>query len=144
MSLHAVKLKELCDVLPQVKVVELKVTWITKSYSPKGSDSVYPPPSTITQENLSRSVGLSTRPTHGTEVSYHKNDKHKPFSCSWSNVSLPDGFRVRRLGYYDHTQRQLGERALYVFPAKGDATRITCEGPEGAPVLPEDPVARKV
>lgn len=52
--------------------------------------------------------------------------------------------RVRRLGYYDHTQRQLGERALYVFPAKGDATRITCEGPEGVPVLPEDPVARKV
>ncbi|KAM9769379.1 ubiquitin-conjugating enzyme E2O isoform 2-T2 [Menidia menidia] len=92
-------------VVEEVKVVELKVTWITKSYSPKGSDSVYPPPSTITQENL----------------------------C-----------RVRRLGYYDHTQRQLGERALYIFPAKGDATRITCEGPEGAPVLPEDPVARKL
>ncbi|XP_067353688.1 (E3-independent) E2 ubiquitin-conjugating enzyme UBE2O isoform X1 [Channa argus] len=92
-------------VVEEVKVVELKVTWITKSYSPKGSDSVYPPPSTITQENLSR---------------------------------------VRRLGYYDHTQRQLGERALYIFPAKGDATRITCEGPEGAPVLPEDPVARKL
>lgn len=53
-------------------------------------------------------------------------------------------FRVKRLGYFDHTQRQLGERALYVFPAKGDATRITCEGPEGAPVLPEDPVIRKV
>uniref|UniRef100_A0AAX7UW74 (E3-independent) E2 ubiquitin-conjugating enzyme n=1 Tax=Astatotilapia calliptera TaxID=8154 RepID=A0AAX7UW74_ASTCA len=92
-------------VVEEVKVVELKVTWITKSYSPKGSDSVYPPASTITQENL----------------------------C-----------RVRRLGYYDHTQRQLGERALYVFPAKGDATRITCDGPEGAPVLPEDPVARKL
>ncbi|XP_071391309.1 (E3-independent) E2 ubiquitin-conjugating enzyme [Centroberyx affinis] len=92
-------------VVEEVKVVELKVTWITKSYSPKGSDSVYPPASTITQENL----------------------------C-----------RVKRLGYYDHTQRQLGERALYVFPAKGDATRITCEGPEGAPVLPEDPVARKL
>ncbi|XP_030637502.1 ubiquitin-conjugating enzyme E2O [Chanos chanos] len=92
-------------VVEEVQVVELKVTWITKSYSPKGSDSVYPPPSTITQENL----------------------------C-----------RVKRLGYYDHTQRQLGERALYVFPAKGDATRITCEGPEGAPVLPEDPVARKL
>ncbi|XP_061582756.1 (E3-independent) E2 ubiquitin-conjugating enzyme UBE2O-like isoform X2 [Cololabis saira] len=91
-------------VVEEVKVVELKVTWITKSYSPKGSDSVYPPASTITQENL----------------------------C-----------RVRRLGYYDHTQRQLGERSLYVFPAKGDATRITCEGPEG-PVLPEDPVARKL
>uniref|UniRef100_A0A7N8X362 (E3-independent) E2 ubiquitin-conjugating enzyme n=1 Tax=Mastacembelus armatus TaxID=205130 RepID=A0A7N8X362_9TELE len=83
-------------VVEEVKVVELKVTWITKSYSPKGSDSVYPPPSTITQENL----------------------------C-----------RVRRLGYYDHTQRQLGERALYIFPAKGDATLITCEGPEGAPIL---------
>lgn len=54
------------------------------------------------------------------------------------------GFRVRRLGYYDHTQRQLGVRALYVFPAKGGATHITCEGPEGVPVLPEDPVARKV
>ncbi|XP_028306737.1 ubiquitin-conjugating enzyme E2O isoform X2 [Gouania willdenowi] len=92
-------------VVEEVKVVELKVTWITKSYSPKGSDSVYPPPPTITQENL----------------------------C-----------RVRRLGYYDHTQRQLGERALYVFPAKGDATLITCEGPEGAPVLPEDPVVRKL
>ena len=60
------------------------------------------------------------------------------------NVTLLVGFRVRRLGYYDHTQRHLGERALYVFPAKGDATRITCEGPEGAAVLPEDPVARKV
>ncbi|RVE76630.1 hypothetical protein OJAV_G00010700 [Oryzias javanicus] len=92
-------------VVEEVKVVELKVTWITKSYSPKGSDSVYPPPSTIPQEHL---------------------------------------WRVRRLGYYDHTQRQLGERALYVFPAKGDATRITCEGPEGASVLPEDPIARKL
>lgn len=57
---------------------------------------------------------------------------------------LSDLLRVKRLGYFDHTQRQLGERALYVFPAKGDATRITCEGPEGAPVLPEDPVIRKV
>ncbi|XP_062853913.1 (E3-independent) E2 ubiquitin-conjugating enzyme isoform X2 [Trichomycterus rosablanca] len=92
-------------VVEEVQVVELKVTWITKSYSFQGSDSVFPPPSTIAQENL----------------------------C-----------RVKRLGYFDHTQRQLGERALYVFPAKGDATRITCEGPEGAPVLPEDPVIRKV
>ncbi|KAI2663451.1 (E3-independent) E2 ubiquitin-conjugating enzyme UBE2O [Labeo rohita] len=92
-------------VVEEVQVVELKVTWITKSYSPKGSDSVFPPPSTITQENLSR---------------------------------------VKRLGYFDHTQRQLGERALYVFPAKSDTTRITCEGPEGAPAHPEDPVVRKL
>uniref|UniRef100_A0A3B3YJ12 (E3-independent) E2 ubiquitin-conjugating enzyme n=1 Tax=Poecilia mexicana TaxID=48701 RepID=A0A3B3YJ12_9TELE len=92
-------------VVEEVKVVELKVTWITKSYSPKGSDSVYPPPSTITQENL---------------------------------------HRVRRLGYYDHTQRELGERALYIIPAKGSATCMTCDGPEGAHFLPEDPIARKV
>uniref|UniRef100_A0A096M353 (E3-independent) E2 ubiquitin-conjugating enzyme n=1 Tax=Poecilia formosa TaxID=48698 RepID=A0A096M353_POEFO len=91
-------------VVEEVKVVELKVTWITKSYSPKGSDSVYPPPSTITQENL---------------------------------------HRVRRLGYYDHTQRELGERALYIIPAKGSATCMTCDGPEGAHFLPEDPIARK-
>lgn len=64
--------------------------------------------------------------------------------CPWGNVTVLVGFRVRRLGYYDHTQRQLGERALYVFPAQGDAKRITCDGPEGAPVLPEDPVVRKV
>uniref|UniRef100_A0A8C1CDX1 (E3-independent) E2 ubiquitin-conjugating enzyme n=1 Tax=Cyprinus carpio carpio TaxID=630221 RepID=A0A8C1CDX1_CYPCA len=92
-------------VVEEVQVVELKVTWITKSYSPKGSDSVFPPPSTITQENL----------------------------C-----------RVKRLGYFDHTQRQLGERALYVFPAKSETTRITCEGPEGASAHPEDPVVRKL
>uniref|UniRef100_A0A8C7MNE0 (E3-independent) E2 ubiquitin-conjugating enzyme n=1 Tax=Oncorhynchus kisutch TaxID=8019 RepID=A0A8C7MNE0_ONCKI len=92
-------------VVEEVQVAELKVTWITKSYSPKGTDSVYPPPSTISQENL----------------------------C-----------RVKRLGFYDHTQRQLGERALYVFPAKGDTTHITCEWPDGAPGLPEDPVARKL
>ncbi|XP_043971396.1 (E3-independent) E2 ubiquitin-conjugating enzyme UBE2O isoform X2 [Gambusia affinis] len=92
-------------VVEEVKVVELKVTWITKSYSPKGSDSVYPPPSTITQENL---------------------------------------HRVRRLGYYDHTQRELGERALYIIPAKGSATCMTCDGPEGAHFLPEDPIARKL
>lgn len=92
-------------VVEEVKVVELKVTWITKSYSPKGSDSVYPPPSTITQENL---------------------------------------HRVRRLGYYDHTQRELGERALYIIPAKGSATCMTCDGPEGAHFLPEDPIVRNL
>ncbi|XP_056606679.1 LOW QUALITY PROTEIN: (E3-independent) E2 ubiquitin-conjugating enzyme UBE2O [Triplophysa dalaica] len=92
-------------VVEEVQVVELKVTWITKSYSPKGPDSVFPPPSTITQENL----------------------------C-----------RVKRLGFFDHTQRQLGERALYVFPTKSETTRITCEGPEGAPAQPDDPVVRKL
>lgn len=44
----------------QVKVSELNVTWITKSYSPKGSDSNYPPPCTITQENLCRLVCILT------------------------------------------------------------------------------------
>ncbi len=51
---------------------------------------------------------------------------------------------MKRLGYFDHTQRQLGERALYVFPAKSETTRITCDGPEGAPAHSEDPVVRKV
>ena len=141
---------------PQVKVVELKVTWITKSYSPKGSDSVYPPPSTITQENLCRWVQIFI---HVSTLIYlcccelcvfKLLDRHiiiKEFEITNNSLWLGTvlvGFRVRRLGYYDHTQRQLGERALYVFPAKGDATRITCEGPEGAPILPEDPVARRV
>lgn len=72
------------------------------------------------------------------------SQKIQKYKLTLDNFTLLVGLRVRRLGYYDHTQRQLGERALYVFPAKGDATRITCEGPEGAPVLPEDPMARKV
>lgn len=38
----------------QVQVVELKVTWITKSFCPGGTDSASPPPSVITQENLGR------------------------------------------------------------------------------------------
>ncbi|XP_063052659.1 (E3-independent) E2 ubiquitin-conjugating enzyme UBE2O [Engraulis encrasicolus] len=93
-------------VVEEVQVVQLKVTWITKSYSPKGSDcSVFPPPSTITQENLSK---------------------------------------VKRLSHYDHTQCQLGDRALYVFPSKEDATHITCEGPEGGAVHFDDPICRKL
>lgn len=43
-----------CGSVPQVQVVELKVTWITKSFCPGGTDSVSPPPSVITQENLGR------------------------------------------------------------------------------------------
>ncbi|XP_031207054.1 (E3-independent) E2 ubiquitin-conjugating enzyme isoform X2 [Mastomys coucha] len=66
-------------VVEEVQVVELKVTWITKSFCPGGTDSVSPPPSVITQENLGR---------------------------------------VKRLGCFDHAQRQLGERCLYVFPSK--------------------------
>ena len=41
-------------ICPQVQVVELKVTWITKSFCPGGTDSVSPPPSVITQENQGR------------------------------------------------------------------------------------------
>ncbi|XP_077575501.1 ubiquitin-conjugating enzyme E2O isoform X2 [Stigmatopora nigra] len=92
-------------VVEELKVSELKVTWITKSYSPKGSDSIYPPSSTITEENL----------------------------C-----------RVRRLGYYDHTQRQLGNRGLYILPENGDSTHITFEGPEKPTILQMDPVAKKL
>lgn len=124
--------------LPQVKVVELKVTWITKSYSPKGSDSVYPP------------LPPSHRRISAGPYRYYNRDRNAsgclpPYRwLSLLGLCLLVVFRVRRLGYYDHTQRQLGERALYVFPPKGDATHITCEGPDGPSVLPEDPVVRKV
>ncbi|XP_074080597.1 (E3-independent) E2 ubiquitin-conjugating enzyme isoform X1 [Macrotis lagotis] len=92
-------------VVEEVQVVELKVTWITKSFCPGGTDSVSPPPSVITQENLAR---------------------------------------VKRLGCFDHAQRQLGERCLYVFPAKVEPAKITCECPERNCVLGEGFVAKKV
>ncbi|NXN12581.1 UBE2O enzyme, partial [Indicator maculatus] len=92
-------------VVEEVQVVELKVTWITKSFCPGGTDSVSPPPSIISQENLSR---------------------------------------VKRLGCFDHAQRQLGERCLYVFPDKVEPAKITCECPERNCVLGEGSVAKKV
>uniref|UniRef100_A0A8B9PX71 (E3-independent) E2 ubiquitin-conjugating enzyme n=1 Tax=Apteryx owenii TaxID=8824 RepID=A0A8B9PX71_APTOW len=92
-------------VVEEVQVVELKVTWITKSFCPGGTDSVSPPPSVISQENLSR---------------------------------------VKRLGCFDHAQRQLGERCLYVFPDKVEPAKITCECPERNCVLGEGSVAKKV
>uniref|UniRef100_A0A8C3CW63 Ubiquitin conjugating enzyme E2 O n=1 Tax=Cairina moschata TaxID=8855 RepID=A0A8C3CW63_CAIMO len=92
-------------VVEEVQVVELKVTWITKSFCPGGTDSVSPPPSVISQENL----------------------------C-----------RVKRLGCFDHAQRQLGERCLYVFPDKVEPAKITCECPERNCVLGEGSVAKKV
>ncbi|MGH0141725.1 UNVERIFIED_CONTAM: hypothetical protein FKN15_031682 [Acipenser sinensis] len=92
-------------VVEEVQVVELKVTWITKSFCPGGAESVFPPASVITQENLSR---------------------------------------VKHLGYFDHAQWLLGERCLYVVPAKGDVTQITCEGPEGTTILPDGSMAKKV
>ncbi|XP_069728408.1 (E3-independent) E2 ubiquitin-conjugating enzyme [Phaenicophaeus curvirostris] len=92
-------------VVEEVQVVELKVTWITKSFCPGGTDSVSPPPSVIGQEKLSR---------------------------------------VKRLGCFDHAQRQLGERCLYVFPDKVEPAKITCECPERNCVLGEGSVAKKV
>ncbi|XP_059684263.1 (E3-independent) E2 ubiquitin-conjugating enzyme [Gavia stellata] len=92
-------------VVEEVQVVELKVTWITKSFCPGGTDSVSPPPTIISQENLSR---------------------------------------VKRLGCFDHAQRQLGERCLYVFPDKVEPAKITCECPERNCVLGEGSVAKKV
>ncbi|XP_008638844.2 PREDICTED: (E3-independent) E2 ubiquitin-conjugating enzyme [Corvus brachyrhynchos] len=92
-------------VVEEVQVVELKVTWITKSFCPGGTDSVSPPPSIISQDKLSR---------------------------------------VKRLGCFDHAQRQLGERCLYVFPDKVEPAKITCECPERNCVLGEGSVAKKV
>uniref|UniRef100_A0A8C5SZM5 (E3-independent) E2 ubiquitin-conjugating enzyme n=1 Tax=Laticauda laticaudata TaxID=8630 RepID=A0A8C5SZM5_LATLA len=92
-------------VVEEVQVVELKVTWITKSFCPGGTDSISPPPSLITQENLSR---------------------------------------VKRLGCFDHAERQLGERCLYVFPEKVEPAKITCECPERNCVLGEGSASKKV
>lgn len=92
-------------VVEEVQVVELKVTWITKSFCPGGTDSVSPPPSVITQENLGR---------------------------------------VKRLGCFDHAQRQLGERCLYVFPAKVEPAKIACECPEKHCAQGEGSMAKKV
>ncbi|XP_062826705.1 (E3-independent) E2 ubiquitin-conjugating enzyme isoform X2 [Anolis carolinensis] len=92
-------------VVEEVQVVELKVTWITKSFCPGGTDSISPPPSLITQDNLSR---------------------------------------VKRLGCFDHAERQLGERCLYVFPEKVEPAKITCECPERNCVLGEGTIAKKV
>ncbi|XP_039183920.1 (E3-independent) E2 ubiquitin-conjugating enzyme isoform X1 [Crotalus tigris] len=92
-------------VVEEVQVIELKVTWITKSFCPGGTDSISPPPSLITQENLSR---------------------------------------VKRLGCFDHAERQLGERCLYVFPEKVEPAKITCECPERNCVLGEGSASKKM
>ncbi|XP_029456286.1 (E3-independent) E2 ubiquitin-conjugating enzyme [Rhinatrema bivittatum] len=92
-------------VVEEVQVTELKITWITKSFCLGGTECVSPPPSIITQENLSR---------------------------------------VRRLGCFDHAERQLGERCLYMFPAKVEPAKITCECPERNCVLGDGAVAKKV
>lgn len=60
--------------------------------------------------------------------------------CSWLSCSA----RVKRLGCFDHAQRQLGERCLYVFPDKVEPAKITCECPERNCVLGEGSVAKKV
>ncbi|KAG9473701.1 hypothetical protein GDO78_004156 [Eleutherodactylus coqui] len=88
----------------EVQVTELRVTWITKSFCLGGTDSMDPPSSVITQENL-----------------------HK----------------VKRLGSFDHTQRQLGERCLYIFPTMVEPTKILCESLEKNCLLGEVTSSRK-
>ncbi|KAM4012335.1 (E3-independent) E2 ubiquitin-conjugating enzyme UBE2O-like [Anomaloglossus baeobatrachus] len=88
----------------EVQVTELRITWITKSFCLGGSDSMDPPSSVITQENL-----------------------HK----------------VKRLGSFDHTQRQLGERCLYIFPTMVEPTKLLCESLEKNCLLGEMTSTRK-
>ncbi|XP_043944973.1 (E3-independent) E2 ubiquitin-conjugating enzyme [Protopterus annectens] len=102
-ALYPVNSRELQHIW--VQVVELKVTWITKSFCPGGTDSINPPPSIISQDSLSR---------------------------------------VKRLGAYDHAQRQLGERCLYTIPSKVELSKIVSEGPEGSSIFPEGTFSRKV
>lgn len=48
------------------------------------------------------------------------------------------------MGCFDHAERQLGERCLYVFPEKVEPAKISCECPERNCVLGEGSVAKKV
>lgn len=52
--------------------------------------------------------------------------------------------RVKRLGCFDHAQRQLGERCLYVFPAKVEPAKIAWECPEKNCAQGEGSMAKKV
>ncbi|KAM3921318.1 (E3-independent) E2 ubiquitin-conjugating enzyme [Leptodactylus fuscus] len=88
----------------EVQVTELRVTWITKSFCLGGTDSMDPPSSVITQENLPK---------------------------------------VKRLGSFDHTQRQLGERCLYIFPTMVEPAKILCESLEKNCLLGEVTSTRK-
>ncbi|MEE6506837.1 hypothetical protein FKM82_007874 [Ascaphus truei] len=51
--------------------------------------------------------------------------------------------RVKRLGSFDHTQRQLGDRCLYVYPTKVE-TKFLCESLEKNCLLGEVAVAKKI
>lgn len=63
-------------------------------------------------------------------------------SCWPSPASPPP--RVKRLGCFDHAQRQLGERCLFVFPAKVELAKIACECPEKHCAQGEGSMAKKV
>lgn len=54
--------------------------------------------------------------------------------------------RVKRLGCFDHAQRQLGERCLYVFPSKVEPAKLAWECPEKhcAQAQGEGSMAKKV
>lgn len=62
-------------------------------------------------------------------------------SLTYSSLLPP---RVKRLGCFDHAQRQLGERCLYVFPAKVEPAKIACECPEKHCAQGEGSMAKKV
>ncbi|KAK2112114.1 E2/E3 hybrid ubiquitin-protein ligase ube2o [Saguinus oedipus] len=133
-------------VVEEVQVVELKVTWITKSFCPGGTDSVSPPPSVITQENLGSNPGAPMGQGSGPwpkipgEAGEHC---WPPKSSAWLTPTSPST-RVKRLGCFDHAQRQLGERCLYVFPAKVEPAKIAWECPEKNCAQGEGSMAKKV
>ncbi|CAG10780.1 unnamed protein product, partial [Tetraodon nigroviridis] len=73
-------------VVEEVKVVELKVTWITKSYSPQGSDSVCPPPSSIPQENLCSSLTSSASSSASSQSGGLATNRKKSIPLSIRNL----------------------------------------------------------
>ncbi|XP_040186030.1 (E3-independent) E2 ubiquitin-conjugating enzyme [Rana temporaria] len=88
----------------EVQVTEVRVKWMTKSFCLGCTESMDPPSSVITQENV-----------------------HK----------------VQRLGPFDHAQKQMGERCLYIIPTMVEPPRILCESLEKNCLLGEVSSTRK-
>ncbi|XP_075701194.1 (E3-independent) E2 ubiquitin-conjugating enzyme [Rhinoderma darwinii] len=67
-------------------------------------------------------------------------DSMDPPSSVITQEHLP---KVKRLGSFDHTQRQLGERCLYIFPTMVEPNKILCESLEKNCLLGEVTSSRK-
>ena len=96
------------------------------------------PPAPAPPEVVPKQVSGPASQMPGGGVAEDPLTQHPPLP---SPLSSP---RVKRLGCFDHAQRQLGERCLYVFPAKVEPAKIACECPEKHCAQGEGSMAKKV